>query len=406
MSSLVYPAALPGLTFNNTRSPNYNTGVQPALSGKESCLAYQLYPIMEFDLQYEYLDGRNQSNSDIRALLGLFMSMKGQADTFLFNDPEFNTVSLMPFATTDGVTTAFQTTATYQNVGGPGGAEIIQNFNGAPAYYLNRYGPLQELLYSAADANYALQSQDFEISPWNVTNCTVQADGALAPDGTATGDLIVESSTANVRHDVGQGIGVPSAALQWTFSAFVGAFARSWVALQLVENSGSTAVTVWFNVSTGVIGTAQTGANWTGTSATIANAGGGWYRVSVSAIKTNAATSISAYLISSTGDTITSYAGVVSTKPITIWGAQFEQTAVLTFYSKTTTAVVALTAYTLGATGVITLANTVAAVVGAILNWTGSFFYRCRFTDDKMTVSQFVNKFWENKSVTLRQKKL
>jgi len=60
--------------------------------------------LTEFELQYEFLTGASQTSSDIRALLGLFMAMKGQADTFLFNDPEFNTVSSMPFASPDGVT--------------------------------------------------------------------------------------------------------------------------------------------------------------------------------------------------------------------------------------------------------------------------------------------------------------
>lgn len=208
MSALVYPASLPGLTFDNTRSPNYNTGVQPALSGKESRLAYQLYPMMAFELQYEFLTGASQTSSDIRALLGLFMAMKAQADTFLFNDPEFNTVAAMPFGTGDAATAAFQLTATYQNSGGPGGPEIVQNLNGAPQIFVN--GTLQTL----------------------------------------------------------------------------GTF------------------------------------------------------------------------------------------------------------------------YTLGATGIVTFLAGHIPAAAAALTWTGSFFYRCRFTEDSMTVSQFVNKFWENKQVNLRQIKL
>lgn len=208
MSALVYPASLPGLTFDNTRSPNYNTGVQPALSGKESRLAYQLYPIMEFELQYEFLTGASQTSSDIRALLGLFMAMKAQADTFVFNDPEFNTVAAMNFGTGDAVTAVFQLTATYQNTGGPGGPEIIQNLNGAPQIFVS--GTLQTL-------------------------------------GTA---------------------------------------------------------------------------------------------------------------------------------------------------------------YTLGATGIVTFLGGHIPAAAAPITWTGSFFYRCRFTDDSMKVSQFVNKFWENKQVTIRQVKL
>lgn len=135
MSSLIYPASLPGLTWGNTRSPNYNTGVQAALSGKASRIAYQLFPLMQFELQYELL--RGSTVGEIQALLGLYMQMLGQFDDFLFTDPEFNTVTAMQFGIGDAATATFQITATYQNAGGPGGAELIQNFNGAPVILVN-----------------------------------------------------------------------------------------------------------------------------------------------------------------------------------------------------------------------------------------------------------------------------
>lgn len=136
MSGLVYPANLPGLTFDSTRTPNFNTGVQAALSTKESRIAYQQYPQMMFELQYELLRDY-VTPSDLKALVGLFIAMGGRFDTFLYSDPVFNTVSAMQFAVADGTTVAYQVTATYQNVGGPGGSEIIQNFNGTPQIFVN-----------------------------------------------------------------------------------------------------------------------------------------------------------------------------------------------------------------------------------------------------------------------------
>jgi hypothetical protein len=87
-----------------------------------------------------------------------------------------------------------------------------------------------------------------------------------------------------------------------------------------------------------------------------------------------------------------------------MWGAQLELGSAPTLLLPVTTAHVSQDDYNLGATGIITTGVTFPAV-GTLL-WSGSFFYRCRFTDDKMKVSQFVNKFWENKQVTLRQIKL
>lgn len=73
-------------------------------------------------------------------------------------------------------------------------------------------------------------------------------------------------------------------------------------------------------------------------------------------------------------------------------------------YIPTTTAAVTITDYTLGATGIIT--TPAALLAGWFLNWSGSFWYRVRFDDDSMTSTQFMKKFWENKKIRLRQRKL
>jgi uncharacterized protein (TIGR02217 family) len=140
MSSLIYPASLPGLTYDNVRTPQFKTGVQTALSGKESRIAFQQYPRFRFELVYSWLDD-SIAVSHLKALMGLFMAMKGRSDTFLYSDPTFNSVSAYQFGTGDGVTNQFQLTATYQNVGGPGAPELIQNLNGAPA--ITKAGVLQ-----------------------------------------------------------------------------------------------------------------------------------------------------------------------------------------------------------------------------------------------------------------------
>jgi uncharacterized protein (TIGR02217 family) len=141
LSNLVYPV-LPGLTFDSVRAPKFNTGAQAALSTKESRIAYQQYPQMTWTLIYELLRD-NISISELKALFGLYMAVQGKFDTFLYTDPAFNTVANMQFAVGDGTTPNFQITATYQNVGGPGTPELIQNFNGTPAVSVN--GALQTL---------------------------------------------------------------------------------------------------------------------------------------------------------------------------------------------------------------------------------------------------------------------
>lgn len=131
MSNLIYPSTLKGVTFDGQRTQTWKTDIQDALSGKESAIAYQQFPIYEWLLNYEILD-HSLATSELKTLWGLIGAMQGMFDTFLYSDPVFNTVTDEPFGTGDGVTVAFQLTAKFQNSGGPGVSEIIQNFNGAP----------------------------------------------------------------------------------------------------------------------------------------------------------------------------------------------------------------------------------------------------------------------------------
>lgn len=55
------------------------------------------------------------------------------------------------------------------------------------------------------------------------------------------------------------------------------------------------------------------------------------------------------------------------------------------------------TGYTISATGVVTF--TVAPANAAALTWSGNYFYRCRFLQDSMDFSKFMNALWEAKKV-------
>jgi uncharacterized protein (TIGR02217 family) len=156
MSSYLYPsigifvgatqvpsAYTPGCTLAVIRAPEFNTGITKAISGKESRIAYQAYPLMTWTLQYEFLRDFT-SPSEFKALFSLYMALYGRYDTCLFTDPWFNTVTTQQFATTgtsDTAGTPYQITATYTDTAGyyagVGAPELIQNFNGAPSIYGN-----------------------------------------------------------------------------------------------------------------------------------------------------------------------------------------------------------------------------------------------------------------------------
>lgn len=135
MSMLIFPV-LSGMTLDVVRSYEWHSTVQQSTSGKQTAIAEMAYPLVSFKLNFELLSDI-LATSDLKALVGLHNQLQGRADFFLFSDPDFNTVTAMPFGTGDGTTTAFLITALYQNSGGPGTAELIQAFNGAPNIYNN-----------------------------------------------------------------------------------------------------------------------------------------------------------------------------------------------------------------------------------------------------------------------------
>lgn len=405
MSSLLFPT-LPGLTFDVVRTPMWHTERQQSLSGKRSTLAYMQYPLIHFELSFSVLRD-DVSTSEVQQIVGLFNALQGGYDTFLFTDPDFNSVALMPFAVMDGVTPTYQTTAQY-GAGGYGYGEIIQNFNGVPNYFVNRYGPLNEVIFNSPQTNFILHSQDFTVSPWTVNPGASVTLNGLAPDGTSTADIITETSTANVQRAVGQAVTVPSTVAQWTFSCFVQGLNRNIAFLELTESTGGTAAIVWFNLATATFGTISTGANWSGVTGKIeqaSNAAGIYYRLSIRGVKTSAATSISAFVCPTSADGALTYVGIVSNPALRIWGGQFEQTAAPTFYLPTTTAAVADTEYVLGPTGIVTPSVKVNGNSWQLV-WSGSFYYRCAFDEDKLELVKFMNRWWSIKKLPFTSVKL
>jgi hypothetical protein len=121
---------------------------------------------------------------------------------------------------------------------------------------------------SFVQTNLLLQSEDFTTTWSNVGPAlTISANAAISPIGTLTADLLTPT-TGVAQHRVDQ-TPVSSAGLQ-TFSVYAKSNGYPWISLRIGGIGKS------FNVSTGVVG--STGA---ATSATIENAGNGWYRCSI-----------------------------------------------------------------------------------------------------------------------------
>ncbi len=337
--------------------------------------------------------------SDAKTLAGFVNSMTGQGDTFLWLDPDFNTVTQQAFFTGDGSTTTAQLVAQYStdgaSLGSGGKPDIVQNLDGGPAIYVTRFS-LPELMSPALRTNLLLQSQTLATT-WSTDASTPTNGVSVAPDQTNTACTIKETVT-NTFHSVHQTVTVPAANEDISFTAYVEAnLSRTLCWIELFDSTSN--VTVWFNLSGfGSVGTVQTGSTWRNVRATIAVARNNFYRITVTANKASAATSITAYIGPTTTDGLLGYAGNVA-NGITAWGLQLEVGSNPTMYLPTTTATVSATDYTIGANGIVSF--TAAPAVNATLSWTGSFFYRARFTSDEpLDLAEFANRMWDASSNT------
>jgi uncharacterized protein (TIGR02217 family) len=130
-----YPAGSRGWPIK--KSPQFNTLIETPVSRRgETRISTTPYCTWSFDLTFPLLKGTfNDATSYLNQLVGFYMQMQGQANSWLFNDPHDNIIaSTAPatFGLGDGSTKVFQLTRPIGNY-----ADIIQNANGTPVIYVN-----------------------------------------------------------------------------------------------------------------------------------------------------------------------------------------------------------------------------------------------------------------------------
>lgn len=168
--------------------------------------------------------------------------------------------------------------------------------------------------------NTLLNSADFTAGSWGLLNITVGAFGGAGYDLSFVADTMLETST-NGAHGLSQGFTATSAQQEFTFTVAVKASLRSFVRLSMLENTGSTTCQIDFNLSSVTAFSPVSGANWTATRGKIAPLGGGWYAVSLTSRKTNAATSMAAGITAGSNSTTFSYAGSAGSTALVIQDA-------------------------------------------------------------------------------------
>jgi hypothetical protein len=171
--------------------------------------------------------------------------------------------------------------------------------------------------------NLLSYTEDFSNAFWTKNNTTVTANTTTAPNGTTTADTLSDGLTNNFHY-------IPSANSLGvngnnTLSIYAKANTLNYLYLYFYNGTEPSGATAWFNLSNGTVGTVQSGLT-----ASIENAGNGWYRCSITRNFNFTATNSNCGLGISNADNVGSYLG--TNKTLFVWGAQLELGSSATTY--------------------------------------------------------------------------
>jgi hypothetical protein len=173
-----------------------------------------------------------------------------------------------------------------------------------------------------ARVNLLTYSEQFDNAIWSVQGSTVTANSTVAPDGTTTADTLVETATTE-DHNRFQGISAVGGAL-YRGSVYLKKGLSDWAALYIVNGTTGNGVRVWFNISTGTVGTsANIGSGLAGVSFAIEAAANGYYRCFLTATADGSTSLFRFYVaLARSNGGAPSYAGDI-TYNMAAWGADF-----------------------------------------------------------------------------------
>lgn len=229
-----------------------------------------------------------------------------------------NSQSILQQASLLVVPSGYKGGTLYSEIPTNGNGDLIWT-RGGDAFRTNASGVLQRVPWNLLTNSNELVSQQLQA----LGKYTISSNVAISPDGTQTADKFVITGTDSYQ-------GVVKTPIQngtYTISMFAKAAGKNWVFFyEIGSPSGTNGV--WFNISTGQIG--SIGSAWS--NVTITNVGNDWYRCS--ATTTLSATNYLYWLVAdSNSNPIVTANG---TDGVLMWGLQFVEGTTAQTYLPTT----------------------------------------------------------------------
>jgi hypothetical protein len=390
MSDDVFPT-LPGLKWGTVKTPIWSTKVLTAASGRETRGSFQSYPRWRFTLSYEFLRGANGFD-ELQDLVGFFNQRGGSLDNFLYRDPADYQVSDQALGVGDSSTTEFR---------------FVRSMGGfvepvlAPEnmwLYLDRGAALGKWRVSNEPRTNAFgRSEDVANSYWTKEGGAVTSNTHADPSGLATFDLFSEDATTGSHDFYRSTAPTGGAGVKHCLSWYVKPAGRTVIYCRSLWAGGGGAeftLTGAGTVNFVVDGTLSAG---------IRALSNGIYRVWIVVRPTSAGTNSQRLYLKQSAGGSTSYTGDGVSGVHVGWmqhealpeDAPEEPTEYISSPGGLVTTVPA--AFTLGEFGYFTFAAPPPA--GVALSWSGTFWFRVRFTHDSTDIEQFLQDLYSAKKV-------
>lgn len=104
MSDVLFPE-LPGLEWDLTKTPMFNTKIMQSVNGRELRASYQAVPKYQISMSFAFLR-ESKGRKELQQLEGFFLERRGSFDSFLFKMPEDSDYACTFFG--NGTTISYQ----------------------------------------------------------------------------------------------------------------------------------------------------------------------------------------------------------------------------------------------------------------------------------------------------------